>query len=231
MREPDDPAAPGAGDAYATSAGPYVLGALSPADAQAFAHHLSGCAACRAAVQELAALPGLLSRVPAGALADPVQGAGAPVPDAGRVPDTLLPAMMRSVRAQRRRRRVAGSVAAGLVAASAVTAVAVSADRPPGATPQALPSPSPSPSATAPPGTGEPGSAGVLRPLLPTPLTITARLTGVDWAPRSTSRAPTRPRVRAPPTTTPSSSPTAPGPWSRSGPGRPCRATTRDCAR
>jgi hypothetical protein len=178
VREPDDPAADAAGDAYATWAGPYVLGALSPADAQAFAHHLPGCAACRAAVQDLAALPGLLSRVPAAALADPGGDvATAPAPGAGPVPDTLLPALLRSVRAQRRRRRVVGGVAAGLVAACAVTAVVVSADRPPAAAPQAVAPPP----AGGPAGAGDPGPVAVLRPLLPTPLTITARLTRVDW--------------------------------------------------
>jgi len=211
VREPDDDTA---GDAYATWAGPYVLGALSPADAQAFARHLPGCAACRAAVQDLAALPGLLSRVPASALdgsaldaaaldaaaldaaaldgtaAGGVARDGGPAPagagggaaDPGPVPDTLLPALLRSVRAQRRRRRLVGGVAAGLVAASVVTALVVGVDRSPVATPRALPSPSASsPSGGGEPGGGEPGGAAVLRPLLPTPLTITARLTGLDW--------------------------------------------------
>jgi len=193
VREPDDPAADAA-DAYATWAGPYVLGALSPVDAQAFARHLPTCPACRAAVQDLAALPGLLSRVPAGALGGDGtldgdgdgdgdgDAAGAPAGsrgEAGPVPDTLLPALLRSVRAQRRRRRLVGGVAAGLVAASAVTAAVVSADRPGDGRPQA--GASPSAPVSGPSAAVEPGPAAVLRPLLPTPLTITARLTGVDW--------------------------------------------------
>ncbi|WP_345711797.1 anti-sigma factor family protein, partial [Kineococcus glutinatus] len=71
-------------DAFETSAGPYVLGALSSAERIAFEEHLPGCARCRAALEELAGLPGLLSRVPpavAEALAaDPRLPLPAPLP-------------------------------------------------------------------------------------------------------------------------------------------------------
>jgi hypothetical protein len=40
----------------------YVLGALTPADRRDFEAHLATCAECRAAISELASLPGLLSR-------------------------------------------------------------------------------------------------------------------------------------------------------------------------
>ncbi len=43
----------------------YVLGALSPAERREFEEHLSGCERCRAAVAELAPMPGLLARVAA----------------------------------------------------------------------------------------------------------------------------------------------------------------------
>ena len=43
----------------------YVLGALDPADRRAFEDHLRTCDACRAAVAELAGMPGLLRMVPA----------------------------------------------------------------------------------------------------------------------------------------------------------------------
>jgi anti-sigma factor RsiW len=43
----------------------YVLGSLDPADRRAFEDHLRTCAACRAAVAELAGMPGLLRMVPA----------------------------------------------------------------------------------------------------------------------------------------------------------------------
>ena len=37
--------------------GSYVLGALAPGERQEFEHHLSGCAECARAVQELAGMP------------------------------------------------------------------------------------------------------------------------------------------------------------------------------
>src|SRR5919108_1341266 len=40
----------------------YVLGALNPEEAEAFERHLAGCDACRAEVEELRGLPGLLDQ-------------------------------------------------------------------------------------------------------------------------------------------------------------------------
>jgi anti-sigma-K factor RskA len=40
----------------------YVLGALDPDEAEAFERHLAGCDACRAEVEELRGLPGLLDQ-------------------------------------------------------------------------------------------------------------------------------------------------------------------------
>lgn len=51
-------------DSYAEWDAAYVLGALSPAERHAFEEHLAGCARCRGAVAELAAMPGLLAQVP-----------------------------------------------------------------------------------------------------------------------------------------------------------------------
>jgi hypothetical protein len=45
--------------------GPYVLGALSPAEREEYERHLVDCAECRAEVAELAMLPSLLARVDA----------------------------------------------------------------------------------------------------------------------------------------------------------------------
>jgi hypothetical protein len=45
--------------------GPYVLGALSPAEREEYEQHLADCAECRAEVAELAGLPALLARVDA----------------------------------------------------------------------------------------------------------------------------------------------------------------------
>ena len=51
-------------DEFATWDGAYVLGSLSPADRHAYESHLATCDVCRASVNELAGLPGLLARVP-----------------------------------------------------------------------------------------------------------------------------------------------------------------------
>ncbi|HEY0120031.1 MAG TPA: zf-HC2 domain-containing protein [Cellulomonas sp.] len=49
-------------EAFADWDAAYVLGALSPDDRHAYEDHLAGCERCRAAVAELAPLPGLLAR-------------------------------------------------------------------------------------------------------------------------------------------------------------------------
>lgn len=91
--------------------GAYVLGALSSADRTRFEEHLSGCPACRASVQELAGLPGLLSRVP-------VEQVLAPTP----VPDTLWPRLVgQAVCTHRRARWRTGAI--GLTAAACVIAL------------------------------------------------------------------------------------------------------------
>ncbi len=92
--------------------GAYVLGALSPENRVAFEGHLPSCDACARSVRQLAGLPGLLSRVPVGSV-DPD---AAPVP----APETLLPALVRHVRARRRRRNW---ISAGLVAAVTIAAL------------------------------------------------------------------------------------------------------------
>ena len=106
----------------------YVLGLLGPDDRRAFEQHLTTCAACSAAVAELAGMPGILaslSREEATALLEPE-----PVDEAdsdGRV--TRL-----AVAAGRRRRRVRLAVAgAGIAAALGLGVggyVAGSADEP-----------------------------------------------------------------------------------------------------
>lgn len=99
---------------FARDDGAYVLGALSPADRQAFELHLSGCADCTRAVGELAGLPGLLGSVGATVIEEKE--------DEAPVPATLLPALAREVRHARRRRTWAAAV---LAAAIAVVALAV----------------------------------------------------------------------------------------------------------
>jgi hypothetical protein len=90
--------------------GVYVLGALSPAQRQAYEHHLSTCAECRAEVADLAILPGLLGR-----LDETAVGADEEI----HAPATVLPAVIGQVRRRRRNYRfaaIAGAVAAACVA-------------------------------------------------------------------------------------------------------------------
>ena len=95
--------------------GAYVLGALSPADRQAFEAHLSVCDRCQRSVRELAGLPGLLSRVDVGVLEAPA--ADEPVPA------SVLPTLLRDVRRDRRRSTwlTAGAAAAAAVVVATAT--------------------------------------------------------------------------------------------------------------
>ncbi|MBO3085644.1 anti-sigma factor family protein [Cellulomonas fengjieae] len=63
-RDEDEPTV-SSDDAFRDWDAAYVLGSLGPADRRAFEEHLRTCAPCRAAVGELAGLPGLLRLVPA----------------------------------------------------------------------------------------------------------------------------------------------------------------------
>ncbi len=93
--------------------GAYVLGALSQTERSEYQRHLSGCAECAHAVQQLAGLPGLLARVSADVLESP------PVDEP--VPDTLLPALVRQARRAQHRRlwMTAGTAAAATVIVAA----------------------------------------------------------------------------------------------------------------
>ena len=53
-------------DHYADWDAAYVLGALAVPERREYEEHLAGCPACRAAVAELAGLPGLLAQLPPG---------------------------------------------------------------------------------------------------------------------------------------------------------------------
>lgn len=120
------------GDQYAEWDAAYVLGALSPSDRRAYERHLAECAACRAAVAELAGMPGLLSTLTAGhaeALVAEVPGAGlpdddGPVPydvDPGLAPVVSLTSLAGAARRSRTRRRSLLAVAASaLVVAGAI---------------------------------------------------------------------------------------------------------------
>jgi hypothetical protein len=74
-------------DDYADWDAAYVLGALPVAERREFEAHLSGCAACRAAVAELAGMPGLLAQLPPGeVLAMDFDGAADLQPPASLMP-------------------------------------------------------------------------------------------------------------------------------------------------
>jgi anti-sigma-K factor RskA len=99
-------------------AAPYVLGALEPAEARAFARHLEGCASCR---EEVAALAPVLDALPSS------------VP-AQRVPRALRRRVLRAVREEpkavergrpRRVRPAAATPRAGWLALGAAVAAAL----------------------------------------------------------------------------------------------------------
>ncbi len=101
----------------------YVLGALPPAERREFEDHLADCEACQAAVGALAAMPGLLSRLPSAdafaLLAEP-EALNA---DPGIGVHELTASLARA--AARRRRRARGWTITALTAAAAVVLVAL----------------------------------------------------------------------------------------------------------
>jgi Putative zinc-finger len=115
-------------DKFAQWDAAYVLGALSPAERREFEEHLANCPSCRAAVSELAALPGLLAQLPPDdaamvSLVDQTVAESAETPELSGVqtdvieqgpPPSLLPKMIKKART--RRRRIAAAVA-GIAAA------------------------------------------------------------------------------------------------------------------
>jgi hypothetical protein len=162
---------------YATWDGSYVLGALSPADREAYERHLETCRSCAEAVRELAGLPGLLSRVDERTIGLPV----------GPVPESLLPHLVGQVRRERRRRMlaVAGIAAAVLaVAGGAVGIAAVSGPDTPAAGPAASGSPTPGPT-----GSSTLGSAVVaMEPVGGAPVQGWLALETVPWGTRLSLR-------------------------------------------
>lgn len=74
-------------DDYSDWDAAYVLGALPVAERREYEAHLAGCAACRAAVAELAGMPGLLAQLPPGeVLAMDLDGAADLRPPASLMP-------------------------------------------------------------------------------------------------------------------------------------------------
>jgi Putative zinc-finger len=125
-------------DKFAQWDAAYVLGALSPAERREFEEHLASCQPCRAAVSELAGLPGLLAQVsPADAamlslaVDNHVESGEASTSSDTEVelvesgpPASLLPKMLKVARSRRRRMvaAVAGIAAAMLLVIGGVVA-------------------------------------------------------------------------------------------------------------
>lgn len=142
-------------DPFVTFDAAYVLGALTPEDRAAFEAHLGRCTACADSVRELAGLPGLLAQVCSPRQLEQLE------PHAP--PPGVLPRLLATVRAQRRRRLVGGVVATA-VAVAACLALLFSA-LPLGEEPAG-------PSGTA------------MTPLGAYPVRADVRLTDADWGTR-----------------------------------------------
>jgi hypothetical protein len=106
----------------------YVMGALSAEERRAFEAHLEECPSCTENVAELSGLTDLLDMVPLARVLQP--GADREPP-----PELLLPRLIRTARAERRRRSLrlvaSGAVAASLVALAVVVGVTQSRTSPP----------------------------------------------------------------------------------------------------
>lgn len=94
----------------------YVLGSLPTDERLEYERHLETCAACRAAVAELAGMPGLLGRLPAEDAVAIAELDGRPDP----APQHSLAVVAHRVRTRRRRRRLLVASTAGLAVVAAV---------------------------------------------------------------------------------------------------------------
>ncbi|HEU5456844.1 MAG TPA: zf-HC2 domain-containing protein, partial [Nocardioides sp.] len=150
---------------YAHLDGAYVLGSLAPTERLEFEAHLPGCAECSRGVRELAGLPGLLAQVD-------VADLEVPTPDAP-LPQTLLPALVREVRGEQRRRSLLTAAVAAAVAAVFVSALAIGG---------AFDESTPTTSAATPTASRTVAPVGVvMQPVGVGPVKAAVALTGVAW--------------------------------------------------
>jgi RNA polymerase sigma-70 factor (ECF subfamily) len=113
-------------DRYRSWDAAYVLGSLVSSERHEFEEHLSGCAACRAAVAELAGLPSLL------AVLSPEEAQALGRAESEGPPQGLLPGLAKKAQRGRRRARLAvAGLVLGTAAASGAVAVAVTSPAPP----------------------------------------------------------------------------------------------------
>jgi hypothetical protein len=103
-------------DRFAMYDAAYLLGALTPQDRASFEAHLTECAECSGAVNQLAGMPGLLASASPDEMTVTAE-------DAPPLPDTLLPRLLAEVQRTRFRRRWT-TITIG-AAAAAVIAIAV----------------------------------------------------------------------------------------------------------
>ncbi|WP_326547864.1 zf-HC2 domain-containing protein [Mycolicibacterium sp. ND9-15] len=148
-------------DRYVTWDAAYVLGSLSSEERRQYEEHLQTCARCRAAVTELSGIPALLSKVKPGEFHDSASR---------EPPPELLPDLLATVRARRRRSRWMAAAAIGLAAAVLAVAIAIMV------WPGAFGAP-----------TGTPPQAGQqleMSKVSETPINATVSMTGFGWGTR-----------------------------------------------
>ncbi|OBI73178.1 zf-HC2 domain-containing protein [Mycobacterium sp. E740] len=151
-------------DRYATWDAAYVLGSLSGADRREYETHLKACVRCRSAVSELSDIPALLDKAGPADFDEPVPSPSEPPPE-------LLPGLLDTVRARRRRSRWLASAAVGLAAALLAVGIAVVVrpeilGLPTGAPPQAA------------------GQQLEMAKVSETPINATVSMTGYGWGTR-----------------------------------------------
>lgn len=118
---------------YAEWDAAYVLGALSAADRAEYEAHLSQCAECRAAIAEIAPMPGLLSRIAPERAESLLRSSDIEAP----APEHRARVLSLAAARDRRRRRawIAGTAAAAAIVIAAVAVPVVTAQlRPPSTT-------------------------------------------------------------------------------------------------
>lgn len=119
-------------DDFSTWDAPYVLGSLTRDERLQYEGHLSGCLDCRAAVAELAGLPGMLALVDADVatsmIEPPTRAPAPPPPPMPELPPPmpeLPPPPARLADAAERRRTRSGWTSVGVALAAAAAAVAI----------------------------------------------------------------------------------------------------------
>ncbi|MEA9986821.1 MULTISPECIES: anti-sigma factor family protein [Subtercola] len=159
-------------DRFAEWDAAYVLGALAPAERHEYEQHLAECPACKAALAELAGVPGLLATLSA------AEGAALlEAPPAGLEDDrlTVLPTLLARARRHRTRTRVVASAAALVAVAAAVSlTLVISLAVSPQSRVQAAPTSSPTPG-------GDPANSVVFDQEIPSPLTAVATFADEPW--------------------------------------------------